>query len=294
MAMTTISALDRLKTQHPEWAPWLAVIEEILRETETGKWDAGVPPSTRPHDGTAPLIAGAALTVKASAVRRLVERLVRTAASGETPKMATLKGMLDPELDVLTLFNAAICRQDDRIEEIAEACRAEPEALQAVAALLPVPFLQACNRRWASSIPGSWVEGYCPVCAAWPAFAEVRGIERNRFFRCGRCGAAWHARPLRCPYCATIDHGELVSLVPEKNDAHATIDACRRCLGYVKTFARLQGCAAGAVIVEDLASAALDVAAIEEGYSRPGGAGYPLDVTITARSVARRVFAWNA
>ena len=89
-------------------------------------------------------------------------------------------------------------------------------------ALLPVPFLQACNRRWASSISESWVEGYCPVCGSWPAFAEVRGIERSRYFRCGRCGGEWHARALCVP--VTARRAIMTSssaLVPEKAGSNA-------------------------------------------------------------------------
>ena len=89
---------------------------------------------------------------------------------------------LREDLDVLTLFTASLCQDSERVTEVAAASGADAEALQAVIALLPVPFLHACNRRWASSISESWVEGYCPVCGSWPAFAEVRGIERSRSF----------------------------------------------------------------------------------------------------------------
>jgi hypothetical protein len=44
-------------------------------------------------------------------------------------------------------------------------------------------------------------------------------------------------------------------------------------------------------MLEDLASVHLDVAAIEQGYTRPAGAGYPLDVTLTGTNGARRFFA---
>jgi hypothetical protein len=42
-------------------------------------------------------------------------------------------------------------------------------------------------------------------------------------------------------YCGMTDHNELVSLVPEKSGSNSVIDACKRCLGYVKTFTTLQG-----------------------------------------------------
>jgi FdhE protein len=291
---TSTTALDGLKREQPEWIPWLAVIEEILRDTASRRWETAVPAGSETRPATVPLLAGSALSVQGRSLRRLMKRLIRVAASGGTPKMRTLEAALDSDLDALAVFTASLRQESARLEEIADGCGADAEALQAVAGLVPVPFLQACNRRWASSIPESWVEGYCPVCGSWPAFAEVRGIERSRYFRCGRCGGEWHARALCCPYCATTDHNQLVALVPEKHDSHAVIDACKRCLGYVKTFARLQGCASGTVIVEDLASVALDVAAIEQGYTRRADAGYSLNVTVTDSGATRRFFAWNA
>jgi FdhE protein len=303
--MAPTSGLDGLKRRRPEWAPWLAVIEEILRETGARRWETAVPLVARlgaeapgakaaERQATAPLLSGAELSLQPSSIRRLVKRLIRVAALGGTAKMGTLAIALDPDLDVLTLFTAALCQEGDRVKEVAAVHGADAEALQAVVALVPVPFLQACNRRWASSISESWVEGYCPVCGSWPAFAEVRGIERRRYFRCGRCGGEWHAESLSCPYCAIRDHNELVALVPEKDGSHAVIDACKRCLGYVKTFTRLQGCPPDTIMLEDLASVDLDVAALEQGYTRPPDAGYRLDVTVRGNGAPRRFFAWNA
>jgi FdhE protein len=208
--------------------------------------------------------------------------------------MATLESALHADPNVVTLFKASLCQDSAGVKEVAAVRGADAEALQAVIALLPLPFLHACGRRWGSLVSGSWVEGYCPVCGAWPAFSEERGIERSRYFRCGRCGGEWHARRLHCPYCRLTDHDSLVSLVPEKGSSHGAIDACKHCLGYVKTFTRLQGCPPDTVILDDLASVDLDVAACALGYTRPPGAGYSLDVTVVDKGARRRLFAWNA
>jgi FdhE protein len=286
----TDTALDRLKRQRPEWEPWLAVVELTLREAADPAWDDSVPAV---GDGL-PLLDGAMLSLPARGARRLLEVLVRAASRRGTEKMATLQSVIAKDLDVLALFRASVCQEVDAINALASASGADAEAFQAVAALLPVPFLQACHRRWSASLPESWIDGHCPLCASWPAFAEVRGIERSRHFRCGRCGGQWHARALWCPYCTMHDHDALVSLVPDKAGAHAAIEACTRCRGYVKTFTTLQGCAPGAVMVEDLASVDLDVAAIEQGYSRPPGSGRPLAITIEEKAARRRFFEWKA
>lgn len=287
---TGVAALER---ERPEWGPWLRVIEEIIREPPAA-WDAVVPSGPRhPPEPAAPLLAGVAVSMPAAPVRGLVKRLIRAAANSGTEKMTTLRGVRVEELDVLALFTASVCQDSERLEEMATQHRADAEAFQAVMALVTLPFLHACRRHWASSVSPGWTEGFCPVCGSWPAFAEMRGIERSRHFRCGRCASEWHSRLLCCPYCASTNHDGLVALVPEKADAHCAIDACTGCRGYIKTFTRLQGCPPDAVMLEDLATVAFDVAALEQGYARPTAAAYPLAVTITDSGPARRFFAWN-
>ena len=282
--MTAVEAgVQVLERRHPEWKPWLTVVHTLLTETANPAWDAVVPVRTETQHGKAPLLAGATIRLEERLVRRLWDQLLRTACRSGTPKLATLEPVLRAELDALTLFRASLCQDSDRIAAVAAVFSADPDALEAIAALAPVPFLQACNRRWLSLKSASWVEGYCPVCGAWPTLAEVRGIERSRYFRCGRCGGEWQAHCLFCPYCGMTDHRELVSLVPEKSGAAGVIDACRRCLGYVKTLTTLQGSPPAKVLLDDLATVDLDVAAFEQGYGRPEGAGYHLDVTVTEK-----------
>jgi FdhE protein len=246
------------------------------------------------HRATTPLLAGAAVPLPARTVGRLLDRLLAIGSAAPGTQMATLASARSEDLDPLVLFRASLRHDTEPVHAAAESAGTDPDALQAVVSLLPVPFLQACGRRSAASLAESWVEGYCPVCAGWPAFAEVRGIERTRHFRCGRCGSGWHARALHCPFCDMTNHDELTSLVPEVDAAHASIEACRRCRGYVKTFTRLQGCAPALVMLEDLRSVDLDVAAIEQGFARPQGAGYQLDITVSDGGTRRRFFAWNA
>ena len=144
----------------------------------------------------------------------------------------------------------------------------------AVELLLALPLLHACRRRWQDALPPAWPHGYCPLCGAWPAFAELCGVERSRHLRCGRCGAAWRAHGLSCPYCGTTDHQALGSLIAEEGAAPWSIEVCERCRGYVKTFTRLQPGAPAQGLIDDLASVELDLAAKQRGYLRPEGPGY--------------------
>lgn len=292
--MTTVGALDALKKQRPEWIPWLAVVEESLRETTHARWEGTVPDISETSGNGTPLLSGLTLNVDSAAVRRVFDRLIAAAAGSGSPRMATLERARRADVDVLALLRSSLQQQGDDAAALASASAADAEALQAVVALLALPVLQACNRRWSSSTPKSWTQGYCPVCGSWPAFAEVRGIERTRYLRCGRCGGEWQASILLCGYCGTVDHNDLVALVPEKAAAPGAIDACKRCQGYVKTFTRLQGCAPAAVMLEDLKTVDLDVAALEQGYTRPSGTGCSLEVIISDTGASRRFFAWNA
>ena len=290
MTASLNTAVLDLGRQYPDWQPWLTVIEEVLREVTDSKWEAvaGEPPHSQ--ESKAPLLAGATLSMDITAVGRWSERLMRAAYRSGAPKMSTLDGVQHKRLNTVDLFKSSLCQNGKWFGEAAVELDVDADALQAVALLIPVPFLQACNRRWAPSIAESWTEGYCPVCGAWPAFAEVRGIERSRYLRCGRCGGGWQAQCLSCSYCGMTDHEELVSLVPEKSSSNATIEACKRCLGYVKTFTTLQGSPPANVMVDDLASVDLDIAALEHGYKRPQGPGYCFDIMVVDKPAEKFSF----
>jgi FdhE protein len=286
--MAIDGGLQELRAQHPEWQPWLTVLQEILQEIGDCQWDARVPVGAESQRSKIPLLAETTLELEKTSLARLFERIIRVACRSGTPKMATLEALTYAQLDVFAVFSAALNQDGQRLNEIASAAGADPEAFHGIAALFPMPFLHACNRRWARPLVAtSWTEGYCPVCGAWPALAEVRGIERNRYLRCGRCGSEWQAQCLFCPYCGMTDHNQLVSLVPEQNGAKSVIDACSRCLGYVKTFTKLQGSPPARVMLDDLASVELDIAAAERGYKRLQGAGYFLNVTVSQDRVSR-------
>lgn len=284
-------AIDDLRQRRPDWTPWLAVVDEIVAESGADAWEAAVPENVqfRPPE---PILAGATISLPVAAVSSLMKRLLRTAARSGSAKMASLESMAKPEPDALKLFEAAI-RQDARyIEETATAAGADAEAFHAVVMLAPVPLLQACRARWASLLAGDWDEGYCPICGSWPAFVEVRGIERTRCCRCGRCGAAWHTPGLRCLYCGNADHADLATFVNDRAGAQPVADVCRRCLGYMKTLTRLLGCPPASVMLDDLATIEIDIAAVNEGYSRPAGAGRALEMTVIEQRPRRR-FAWS-
>jgi len=290
--MKTPTAIhEDLTRRRPEWRPWIALVEEVRREAETHRWDAAVPraPAAQP---AVPLLHGVSVSLDSRTARQFFAHLLRTAAHNGTPKMTTLRTVFQRGVDEAPLLAASVRQDAAGVAGVADACGADAEALQAVVALFAVPFLHACRRSWTSVPRLNWMESYCPTCGSWPAFAEVRGIERTRYLRCGRCGDEWDAPLLRCPYCGATDHERLATLVPEAATPHA-IEVCRDCRGYLKTFTKLQGCHPSTVMLEDLASVDLDLAAVSLGYKRPEGTGYSLEITVANAGASRRLFAWK-
>src|SRR5882762_2092814 len=110
--MTSVEAgLQALKQRHPEWKPWLAVIQEVLAETANPTWDAVVPVRSERQQGKIPLLADAVVQLEEPVVGRLLHRLLRIACRSGSPKLATLKPARRAEFDPLPLFEAALCQQ---------------------------------------------------------------------------------------------------------------------------------------------------------------------------------------
>jgi FdhE protein len=284
---TAVSTLESLRRQRPEWTPWLAVVADVCDQTSDGAWAAAVPSRPLASQPGVPLLADASIWLPTNLLQRNLTRLLQRASASGTSSMATLARLLEDGPDARALFAASVSYDGEVVKQAARRADADADALQAVVGLLCVPFLAACHRQWATAIPENWTASYCPICASWPAFVEVRGIERTRHARCGRCGAGWHARLLQCLYCANSDHEQLVTLVPQGGAPTNAIEACALCRGYLKVFTRLQGCSPGSVYLEDLASVDLDIAALDAGYSRTHGAGYPLAITVQADATQR-------
>jgi len=288
--MTSVR-LEHLGREHPEWRPWLGVLERALREAANSVWEVAVP--VRPGDpaGGRPLLAGARLSLDGALARGWVRALFDTAAEAVTGTEPPRSPRLET-VEALAVLEAALRQDAPGLAALSRRHGWSPEAFHAVAALAALPLLQALGRRWARHLPAGWRGGCCPLCGAWPTLAEARGIERRRRLRCARCGSDWATEPLRCVYCDNRDHARLGRLVEEGGGERRLVETCAACRGYLKTLTTLQAAPASDVILDDLGSVELDVAALDQGFARPPGPGCALDVRLEERiGLARRLLA---
>ena len=278
--------LGALAQAQPEAGAWLALVEASLTEGVNPAWGraAAAVALRAEQPGGAPLLTGAMIPVERDAAAAWVRRLLALAgnASPEAAPLADAAGA--GRLDAVALLEAAINQDAEAVNGLAAALGVGAVALGAVAQLAAMPLLQACRQRLAGAVAPDWHEGFCPICGAWPALAESRGLERSRRLRCGRCGGDWGMPPLRCPFCGTTDHEQLAALVSESDGEARKVETCARCRGYLKTVATLRPWAGDEVCLADLATVDLDLAALERDYARPAAPALELSVRLVATS----------
>jgi FdhE protein len=114
-----------------------------------------------------------------------------------------------------------------------------------------------------------WQQGYCPVCGSWPLLGEFRGLEQTRYLRCGLCAAEWEVPRLLCAFCGNRDHNLLGFLHVEGEETSYRAATCDGCHGYVKMLATLSALPPLQLLVADVATLHLDLAAGERGYANP-------------------------
>jgi len=268
----TAPTFEGLAREHPEWQGWLDVMRLALERAAAPEWQeiAVTPAPGRPAG--APWLAGAVIGLPEHAARRWTAALLQSA------------GARASGVDPAPFLAAAVTLDAEGLAAAARAAALDADRLRALAHPAALPLLAACAAR-AGAAPAGWPHGYCPVCGAWPALAELRGLELSRQLRCGRCGADWAAAWLACVFCGNDDHEALDGLVSEAAGSMRRVDTCRRCQGYLKTVTTLTARSHAEVVLEDLATVAYDVSALDAGASRPPGLGWPPRVEL---QLARR------
>lgn len=284
--MTTEQAagqLEDLARTDPVVARLASVQAVALRASGDPAWQEGIPDldASQPSPGV-PVLDGQILRVDPVRARELLGRLtdvaVRTGVADAEPLARGIRtGVVDP----LRLLQAGLAQDPEPLMAAATELEAESSLLQLFAQLLAVPLLQAGRLKAAAPLADApWDAGYCAVCGAWPVLAESRGLARERWLRCGGCGAGWRFAHHRCVFCGNADHRTQQYLAAESERETRRAEVCQRCRGYLKTVSTLAELGPAELAAQDMTSLELDMAALDGGYSRPATPGYRMEVQV--------------
>lgn len=225
-----------------------------------------------------PLLDGEAVSVPAEATATFERLAVAWLADPSTRDgaEAVLRALREHRLHGDQLLGEALAGHDDHLSELADAAGVPAPLLAMLADLAVRPLLVSLAARLRTTLSlGRWERGYCPICGAWPLLAER--LEDGAELRCGRCLTRW-AWPLpQCPHCTT-GHLASVDTLTGPNLGAWSADGCNECHTYLKMASREQPGGLAATLLDDLATWALDRAAIGQGLGRPDGAGYRLEL----------------
>jgi formate dehydrogenase accessory protein FdhE len=141
------------------------------------------------------------------------------------------------------------------------------DAQQILAQAFLQPYAELL-RSHAALRPSSTLYAVCPFCSRKPALGVLRqmGDGGARSMVCSFCLAEWEFRRIVCPGCAEENDKKLAVYTATDFD-YIRVECCESCKTYLKTVDLTKNGRAEA-LVDDLASAPLDLWAREHGYAK--------------------------
>jgi FdhE protein len=176
---------------------------------------------------------------------------------------AVRRGRLDP----LAIVQAVTTGQTKDIRVRATELGLRPDLAATLARYTLFPEFTALDAVLAPLREGiGWERGECPTCGSQPLLGEFRGLDQSRYLRCGLCASSWDAARQWCPHCDNRDHETLSFLHREGEESRCRAALCDVCHGYVKMLSTLAALSPLSLLVADVATLHLDLAAAERGY----------------------------
>jgi FdhE protein len=266
--------LDRLSWERPMLAEPAAVLRELLPNLVPETTASVNPPLSRQQaqirraDGV-PLLRGEAVALDMRSVRRRWLRIFAVLGrhQDETLARRLATAVRSGSLNLNELCHQVLAGTPDQVHARAEALGLDPRLTATVLRLTLLPDLARLHTALAplvELIP--WTRGYCPTCGSWPLLGEYRGLEQRRVLRCGLCAAEWEVPRLFCPFCANRDHRLLNYLTVVGEETRYRVSTCDACHGYVKMVTTLGPLSLSELLVADVATLHLDLAAADRGF----------------------------
>jgi FdhE protein len=269
--------LAKLGEQKPTIADLTAFLAAILPEVCTDVVKESPPSLTAEQvharlSSDVPILRGESLALDVKAFQRRWRHICRALVkrAGEEAADAIGKALGRERLAPSELVGYLLAGDRDALIQRAEQLGLDAGQVRIVLRLTMFPVLTSCNHELKPPRSGvRWERGYCPTCGSWPLLGEYRGLEQTCHLRCGLCAAEWEFSRLVCPFCENHDHQRLAYFQVEGDDKSraATCDECR---GYIKMVTTLTPLSAPQLLVADLATLHLDLAAAERSFLPPG------------------------
>src|SRR5579863_2518111 len=129
------------------------------------------------------------------------------------------------------------------------------------------PYAEFLRARLAMKSDG-YIHSLCPFCNRKPGLAVLRqqGDGARRSLMCSFCLAEWEFRRIVCPGCGEEDNAKLPVYTASDFD-YVRVECCDTCHGYLKAVDLTKNGLAEPM-VDEMAAAALDLWALEHGYSK--------------------------
>lgn len=174
------------------------------------------------------------------------------------------------ELDLEKAFSRHIIGDDAFFAAFGERTPNAPRMLGFLVQAALTPQLVAVAEAAYAHFPTdrTWNFGHCPVCASPPLMARFVGKVGARHLTCSFCQLEYRAKRLMCPYCGEEDHKQLEVFTAPDEPGYA-VHVCLRCKNYIKTTDFREFDRPSLPILDDLESLTLDMAARNQGYTRP-------------------------
>jgi len=219
----------------------------------------------------APLLARDRFIYDAAQARELFRNL-GDLLSGMGGPMAQAAGIVREEGETLMrdAFGAFISNDSAVFVEFAKRTPQAPRTLSFLAQSSLTPSIMALAEAVSKTLPAdrTWEQGTCPICGSLAFHSAFKGKEGVRHHSCSFCRAAYRTVRLQCPYCEEREAGKLPYFTADEEPGYR-VDACMSCQGYIKTTDFRDFDRASLPALDDLESMALDILAVQRGFTRP-------------------------
>jgi FdhE protein len=272
-----LAELDRLRQERPTLAGPVALLAELCPALAEAR-PSVIPPALSPESaaeklaGGVPLLRGELVSLDGKSLRRRWDEVCAVVGRNQAGDAAEAlaKAARRGSLSVEAMADAILVGRADEVSAQADALGLDAGLAATVLRFTLFPDFVSLNVALAPLLGGStWGRGYCPTCGSWPLLGEFRGLEQARWLRCGLCAAAWEFPRLACPFCDNRDYQRLGYLHVEGEEGRRRAATCEECRGSVKMLATLGPLSPLLLLVADLATVHLDLAAAERGYAPP-------------------------